>query len=73
MTKISYYCTGCANNLDANDEMCAGCGREAIDANRIIHLQSAGKRSNRKRPRGAASPAFAAREAPQAQEPRIAL
>jgi hypothetical protein len=73
MTKIFLYCTQCANSLEDNDEMCAGCGRETIDANRIINLQSAGKRSGKRRPRGAAAPTFAPHEAPPAQEPRIAF
>jgi hypothetical protein len=73
MTKIFYYCTRCACGLEAGDETCVACGRDTIDANRIIHLQSAGNRSSRKRPRGAAAPTFAPHEVPPASEPQIAL
>jgi hypothetical protein len=68
------YCTRCANDLSTNEESCAACGHETIDANRVIHLQSGGARQNRKRPRGAAAPTFDARKQPQApQEPPFSL
>jgi hypothetical protein len=74
LTKTFIYCTRCANGLSASDDMCAACGHSTIDANRVIHLQAAGARQNRKRPRGAAAPSFDPSRRPQpSQEPPFPL
>ena len=72
MTKIVFYCSRCASGLAASDETCAACGHQTLDANRVIHLQSASTRLSRKRPRGAAAPIFGSRRTPCDPEPPLA-
>jgi hypothetical protein len=72
VTKIFFYCSRCASGVAASDEACTSCGHNTIDANRVIQLQSAGTRLNRKRPRGAAAPIFGTRRGSSDPEPPLA-